>query len=154
MATIEDLQEDLSNLKPILEVYSGLLTDFKKDLSFNNKTLSHVNQEQASLLSYYDQIRVELESLMDYMELRVKEMKVKAMKKIFDNSQKSYGERILEKMAEDDPKYIDIYKKYLICKELFMKAESIVNSFEQRGYSINNITKLRLALIEDTIIYD
>ena len=48
MATIEDLQEDLSNLKPILEVYSGLLTDFKKDLSFYNKTVSLIRDENSS----------------------------------------------------------------------------------------------------------
>lgn len=155
MAIIDELQDDLSNIDTIIATYLSVLNkDLREDVSLNNKTVQFCNQEQPSLFSYYDQLRVEIEILNDYLEIKVKETRIKIIKFILEKSGKSYGERLLEKMADDHPTFMDIQKKALKVRELYLKARSAVDSFQQRGYSLNNITKIRVAAIEDTVIYD
>jgi hypothetical protein len=155
MAIIEELADDLSNLDVIISAYSSLLNkDLKTDISLKNKTLQFCNQEQPSIFSYYDQLRVEIEILNDYIEIKVKETKMKVIRLILEKSDKTYGERMLERMADDHPAFIEAQKKLLKVRELYMKAKSAVDSLQQRGYSLNNITKIRVAGIEETIIYD
>ncbi len=155
MAIIDELSEDLSNLDKIIAAYSLVLNrELKEDVSLKNKTIQLCNQEQPSLYSYYDQLRVEIEILNDYLEIKVKEIKMRVIRLIIERSDKTYGERMLERMADDHPSFIDIQKKALKVKELYMKARSAVSSFEQRGYALNNITKIRVAAIQETVIYD
>lgn len=155
MAIIDELADDLSNLDMVITTYSSVLNrELKKDVQIANKTIQLCNQEQPSLYSYYDQLRVEIEILNDYLDIKVKETKMKVIRLILDKSDKTYGERMLEKMADDHPTFVAMQKKALKTKELYMKARSAVASFEQRGYALNNITKIRVAAIEDTVIYD
>lgn len=155
MAIIDDLSEDLSNLDTIISTYSSVLNrELKQDVELKNKTIQLCNQEQPSLYSYYDQLRVEIEILNDYLEIKVKETKMKVIRLIIEKSDKTYGERMLERMADDHPSFVAIQKKALRTKELYMKARSAVSSFEQRGYALNNITKIRVAAIQDTVIFD
>lgn len=155
MSIINELNEDLSNLDEILASYSELLkNESNKDISISGKTIQYANQEQASIFSYYDQIRVELETICDFLELKGREVKAASIKSILKNSEKSYGERILEKMVDDNPKFIDIQKKILKTREVYLLAKSIVDSIEHRGYALTNITKIKVAAIEETILYD
>lgn len=155
MAILEDLQDDLSNLNDIVRAYNSALdADFKNEISLFKKTIEFCNQEQPSHYSYYDQIRVETESLYELLEIKCREVKAKAINIILRDASKSYGERIIEKMIEDNPKFIEIQKKCLTCKELYLKARSRVESFEQRGYALNNITKLRVAAVSESFVYD
>jgi hypothetical protein len=155
MAIIEELSDDLSNLDTIIATYSSVLDrELKQDVSLKNKTIQFCNEEQPSLFSYYDQLRVEIEILNDFLEIKVKESRMKAIRFILEKSDKTYGERMLEKMADDHPTYIQMQKRALKVKELYLKARSAVDSFSQRGYALNNITKIRVAAIQDTVIFD
>lgn len=155
MAIIDDLSEDLSNLDTIIATYTSVLNrELKQDVELKNKTIQLCNQEQPSLYSYYDQLRVEIEILNDFLEIKVKEAKMKAIRTILDKSDKTYSVSMLERMADDHPAYMQTQRKALKTKELYMKARSAVASFEQRGYALNNITKIRVAAIQDTVIFD
>jgi hypothetical protein len=155
MSILNELKEDLSNLHQILLSYGELLKkESIKDISVGGKTIQYANQEQASLFSYYDQIRVELETICDYIDLKCREVKAASIKSILKNSEKSYGERILEKMVDENPKFIDIQKKLIKAKEMYLLSKSIVQSIEHRGYALNNITKIKVAAIEETILYE
>lgn len=155
MAIIDDLSEDLSNLDTIIATYSSVLNrELKQDIELKNKTIQLCNQEQPSLYSYYDQLRVEIEILNDFLEIKVKETKMKTIRTILEKSDKTYSVSMLERMADDHPAYMQMQRKALKTKELYMKARSAVSSFEQRGYALNNITKIRVAAIQDTVIFD
>jgi len=155
MAIIDDLHEDLSNLDTIIATYSSVLNrELEQDVNLKNKSIQLCNQEQPSLYSYYDQLRVEIEILNDFLEIRVKEAKMKAIRTILEKSDKTYSVSMLERMADDHPAYMQMQRKALKTKELYMKARSAVSSFEQRGYALNNITKIRVAAIQDTVIFN
>ena len=154
MSILEVLNDDLSNIDKVLSAYGDLFTEAKQDISINNKTLQQANMEQASNYARFDQIRVELEIITEAAELKVNQVRMQAIRQILRDVQKTYGERMLDKMVDDNPSYIKYYKIYLKCKEMFAKSKSIVDAMSQRGYALNNITKTKVAALEETILYD
>ena len=52
----------------------------------------------------------------------------------------------------NEPAYLRMKEYLLEVKELYDKYEAVVNAYQVRGYAINNLTKLRVANIEDSII--
>jgi len=154
MSILDVLNDDLSNIDQVLAAYGDLFTEAKQDIAINNKTLQQANMEQASNYARFDQIRVELEIITELSELKVGQIKARAIRQIVKDEPNKYGERMLNSMVDDNPSYIKYYKIYLKCKEMHAKAKSIVESMSQRGYSLNNITKTKVAAIEETILYD
>lgn len=147
---IKTITKDLSNLYPVLAIIKGeLVATSKSDVSIKGKTLRHANVEHSSLLGYYDEIRVNLYALHEYLEIKLVEKKAKLIRAIVENSSHEYGERMIDKLIEDDQSYIDLKLKKLEVSEVYELSKSIVRQFEQRSYSLNNISKLVVAQAQD-----
>ena len=152
--TKSDLYQSLTDelIDEIISEYSKKIIGWDAQVQLSGKPLGIANAEQAAYASYYDQMRVELDTIKEFIEYKTRKAKVAAIKTILTHSAKSYGERILEKMAEDDPVY-DKYYSYLIrVTHIYQKTASIVESFKQRAYSLNNISKAVVAGVENTIL--
>jgi hypothetical protein len=145
------LKDDLSNLKEILRDFDTRMDNWENDLFLGGKNLERAIMGQPSYYAYYDQIKAELECLYNHVDLMANIAQAKSMRVISQNP-RLIGERNTEKMSKDDPEY----KRYALARaefeERLTKAKSIVQSFEQRGYSLNNIVKLKIALLGDITI--
>lgn len=148
------LKDDLSNLNEVLDDFDQRLSGWKEDVSLGGRNIERANMEQPAFVAYYDQIKAEAESLCNKMEMQAKVAKAKSVKTITNQSQKDHGERTVDKMADTDPAYVAKYMAYLEVKERYLKAKSVVDSLQQRGYSLNNIVKIRIAELNDITIYD
>lgn len=147
---IKTITKDLENLYSVLKIIrSELVATAKEDVSLKGKTLRQANIENASLLGYYDEIRVNLYALHEYLELRLTEKKAKLIRAIVENSSHDYGERMIDKLIEDDQSYIELKLKKIEVSEVYELSKSIVKQFDQRSYSLNNISKLVVAQAQD-----
>lgn len=133
----------------VLELVRKELDGAKKDVKIEGKTLRHANVEQPAMFGYYDEIRVHLQSLSEYLALRVAEQRAKVLKYITENSSYEYGERLKEKLVEDDPQYIKLALDKLEVDEVLEIAKSICKQFDQRGYTLGHISRLVVAQAED-----
>lgn len=140
---LKQIRKDFAYALTIIDDYEKKLKGWKSVISLDNKNIEIVNVEQSSWLAYYDEIRVHLKTMIDYFEYLLKKQKARDMKALINSSQKSMTDSMVEKLAEESQDYNDIYMIYLEIKELYMTASSIVNQFQQRGYAINNIVKIR-----------
>lgn len=143
MKRIQRIAKDLESIVESLEKYEKELYGWKDNLTLDNKNIELVNMEQVSWLGYYDEIKVQLKIMLDYMDYLLKEQKSKAMTLLYNTMQKSVSDRTIEKLAEDNKRYKNLFIIYLEVKELYMLADSIVTQLNQRAYSINNIIKIR-----------
>lgn len=144
---------ELEHIVQQLEKYEEALEDWKDRVSLDNKNIEVVNIEQSSWLAYYDEIKVQLKMMLDYMDYLLKEQKAKAMKLLYNTMQKSVSDRAIEKLAEDNKRYKNLFLIYLEVKELYTLADSIVNQLYQRAYSINNIVKIREKELEGITLH-
>ncbi len=142
----------MPNLEKILAKIDDELKTYFDDLEIKGKNIEVANVEQPSLMAYYDQIAVRCENIMDYCETIVKKVRAERMKYIRDNSSKDYTDTAIQRMIDADKDYLNVHMKYLEAKEKYDIAKSIVKSFEQRSYSLNNIVRIRENELENITI--
>lgn len=153
MSTIKKLGGDgLPNLDAVLAKFEDDLNGWANNLDILGKNIEVANVEQPSWIAYYDQIAVKLENILDYCEALVKKVRAERMKYIKDSSSKDYTDTAIQRMVDADKEYLNIYMKFLIVKEIYEGAKSIVKSFEQRSYSLNNIVRIRENELENITI--
>jgi len=140
---LKRIRKDFAHALTIINEYEKKLYGWKNNLSLDNKNIERVNIEQSSWLAYYDEIKVNLKTMVEYLEYLLKNQKAQDIRVLMRTSEKSLTDRMLDKLAEDSQDYKDIFMVYLEVKELYLIADSIVNQLYQRGYSINNIVKIR-----------
>lgn len=153
MSVIYKIKSDLSNLSAVMLSYDTKMKNFKEELRLDGRTFQQASVQQSAYSAYYDQIAQELDVMVDEMELRIKEARMKAYTNIRKVSPKDYPERTLNLMLDGDPEVLRMTRAMLEVAERLKKAKSYVKSFETRGYSINNLTKQRQAEFLNQTIY-
>jgi hypothetical protein len=111
------------------------------------------NGEQAAFIAYYDHIGDELGVMMADMDNRYKLARTKALRVIQTSSPREYTDKTLNMLIDADPSVVKHYKAFLELKERYEKTCSIVDSFRQRGFSLNNILKSREREFQNEMIY-
>lgn len=147
------IKYDLESIVDQLEKLDKALEGWQEKVSLDNKNIEVVNIEQAAWLAYYDEIKVQLKIMLDYLDYLLKQQKAKSMKLLYRTMQKSVNDRAIEKLAEDNKTYKDLFLIYLEIKECYMMADSVVNQLYQRAYSINNIVKIREKGLEGVTLH-
>lgn len=140
---LKKLRKDFAHALAIINDYEKKLSGWEKNVSLDNKNIERVNIEQSSWLAYYDEIKVNLKTMVEYFEYLLKNQKAKDIRVLMRTSEKALTDRMLDKLAEESQDYNDIFMVYLEIKELYLLADSIVNQLYQRAYAINNIVKIR-----------
>src|ERR1700757_2503143 len=129
------------------------IKDYKEHVSLRGKNIEVANVEQASYLAYYDEIRVDLKSLLAYYEVKVRESKAAAWKLINDNSQIDHSDREKDILINNNISYQKVNRIYLEIKEMHDTLDSICEQFRNRAFTLNNIVKIRTAALEDITLY-
>lgn len=140
---LKKLRKDFAHALAIINDYEKKLSGWEKNVSLDNKNIERVNIEQSSWLAYYDEIKVNLKTMVEYFEYLLKNQKAQDIRVLMRTSEKALTDRMLDKLAEESQDYNDIFMVYLEIKELYLLADSIVNQLYQRAYAINNIVKIR-----------
>jgi len=138
----------------ILDEYEKEIKDWKKDVSIANKNLRVANIEQSSHLARYDEIRVNLKSLLDYYESKVRQVRSETLQLINKKSDYAYNSTEKDKLIDSDPKYLKYNRIYLEVKELYNMLSSISEQFKNRAFMLNNLVKIHVASLEDITLYD
>lgn len=152
-SAVRKIKDDLSNLNSVLLSYDTKMKEFSENLRIDMKTYAQANSEQAGLMSYYSQLKDELDVIHDDMEIRLCVAKSNAMKKIERVANNKYTEKQLSMHIEADPDVRDTRRACGEVKERLEKAKSMVAGFMQRGYSLNNLTRIRAGEFQDDLIY-
>jgi len=152
VSKISLLEKNIKNLPAVLEQYENELEAVKDILTIKGKRLELANSEQCTWLQYYDQKRIELHTLVKYLEAKVSATRGSLFRSYTEKSQRDLSDRAKDKYIDNEKAYLTVYELFLEVKELHDHFNSVVEAFKQRGYSLNNITKIRIASLEDAEI--
>ena len=150
MSKISALGNNEENLPKILQQYEGDLASADQHLSIKGKFLEQANKENPSWQVYYDQRRVELHTILKYLDAKVQSVRGKLFRSYTESHQRELSDRAKDKYIDNEEKYLTRLHLYLEVKEVYDKYESIVNGFTARGYALNNITRARVANVHNT----
>lgn len=149
MSKIPELGDKFEHLAKIINEYQTTLEDAKEHLRLRGKTIQIANRENPTWQAYYDERRIELKTLVDYVEAQSKRVRGRLYKRFLEAYQRELDHRAIEKYIDNEDAYLRVYEVLLEIKELYGKYQSVVDAFTARGYALNNITKLRVASLED-----
>jgi len=154
MSTLKKIQEDITLIPAYLEAFDVVLLDenVKKDISIENKTPLDCNSEQGVITQKYVYCLAEARTLMDFVEIHVKQKKTILHRDLIENSKHSFTDREREKLFDDDEEYVKLQILYLEIKERHDKFKGLLDAIGSRGYALNNITKLMVEYIEKTVL--
>lgn len=152
MSLIERLGKDCKNLPNILIEYEKELEGFEAKLTIKGKNLETANAEHAGWHLYYDTRKAELYSLVKFFEGKTAAARGKLFKKYTETYNRELSDRQKDQYINNDDVYLRQLEIYLEIKEVYSKYEAVCNAFQSRGYSLNNITKIRIASLESAVI--
>ena len=152
MSRIPDLGTKFAKLPSVLAEYDSALDDVEELIRIKGKKLEGANMENPTWQSYYDQKRIELKTLTDYMDMEVARVRGKLFRSYKEGHSRELNERETNQYVNNEEAYLNMYQLYLEVKEMLEKYKAVVDAFTTRGYALNNITKIRVASLEDVIL--
>ncbi|KKM76542.1 hypothetical protein LCGC14_1379120 [marine sediment metagenome] len=152
MSIIVDAGVKFERLPQVLETYQNDLDSVEANLTLKSKKLEHANVEQPAWLSYYDERRIELRTLVKYLETKVAAKRGKLWIHFTEVYTHELGPRDKDQYINADEKYVEIHELFLEVEELYKKYDSVVEAFKARGFALRNITEIRVHSLEDAVI--
>lgn len=152
MSRIADLGDNAEKLSSVLEEYEKALTGVEEVIEIKGKKLEHANRENPTWQLYYDQKRIELSTIVKYLELQINRVRGKHFVRFTETYQRELSDRAKDKYIDNEANVLAWNELYLEAKELYDKYQAVCDAFQSRGYALNNITKIRVASLEDAYI--
>jgi len=149
---LQILEDNLANLPTILAEYETELNKAESLLEIKGRTLERANVEQSSWQYFYDVRKRELGSILKYLNMRVEKTRAKLFRSYVETHNRELSDRTIDKYVNNEEAYLSMYQLYLEVSELYEKYDAVVEAFRSRGYALNNITKIRVASLEDVTI--
>jgi hypothetical protein len=150
--TLDLIIKDIANVDSVLQYYRDELVDFNTHLQIQYKRIDTAVIEQAGWYSFYDTKRAELKIIYEYMELKLATIHSIKWQKFTEKHDRALTQKDKEVYIKHDVDYINMSILVLHTKEVYEQYMSIVDSFKMRGYSLNNLTKLKTTNQEDWVI--
>lgn len=152
MTGLELLKQDLNNIPIIVEKYTEEYQRFKDELKLKGRSLQKANTEQPGLLSFYDEKRIELRSIVTYLEIQRDREYGKLWAQYTENYSRDLSVKDKEHYIKYETSYVTLRKLILEVDEIYQLFESAVESFKARGYALNNLTRLVAAEAQDYLL--
>ncbi len=152
MTIITNVGEKFQKLASVLSEYDKELDEVEERLSLKNKTIERSNMENPTWMSFYDQKRIELKVLNNFMDMKVDQTRGRLFMRYRENHQVTLNATEINQYINNEDAYIDMCNFRFEVQEVYEKYKQVIEAFKTRGYALNNITKLRVASLEDAIL--
>ena len=152
MSLISRLGENYKNLPDILAEYEKGLEFVEDKIKIEGKRLEVANHQHASEQFYYESRKADLHQLLKYFEGKTAAARGMLFRKYTEKYSRELSDRQKDKYIDNEEEYLKQYEIYLEIKHIYEQYEAVCNAFLSRGYALNNITKIRVASLEDVII--
>lgn len=149
--SLEKLEKKADVIR-LLPGYEEQALGYKEHLAIEGKTLQEACVENSVWFAYYDERRIEVNSMLKFMLAEMEAIKGKVIKNLTEGYRVSLGIREKEFYLANDPEFKEARKIYLQVEEIRDKFVSITEAFKNRGYDLRNITNARVAALENTLL--
>jgi len=151
MSLIEQVK-DLSKLPDVLNAFKDDLESIKQQVVIKGRTLGDTNRDYPSWLFYAASRKTELKILVDYMNAEVDRVRGKLFRSYTENHQINLSDRAKDKYIDNEPAYLNMNELLLEVREIHEQFGDAVKALEAVGYALNNITKSKVAEVNDFML--
>jgi len=143
--------QDIANIPDCIVLYENELdlarveTGLKGNLEKNASNLPGIVEKRFGQLQ-------EIEAILEYLNIELRRMRSKFFKQYLESYQRALSSRDVEKYVDGEADVVDMEKIINEFALLRNKWLGILKGLDQKQWQITNITKLRVAGMEDASI--
>ena len=145
------ISKDISKIPEALDYYNDQLLQAKKEIRIFG-SLEKAAAEMPGLVEQrFNQLQ-ELEAILEYLNIELRRLRSTFFKKYLENYQRALSSRDVEKYVDGEADVVDMEK--IINEFALMRNKwlGITKGLDQKQWQITNITKLRVAGMEDATL--
>lgn len=139
---------NLGKIPGQIALYEQLVDAAEPLFQLKGRTLGEAIAQHAQDLMFYDITLQECKTIEDVIKMKVDEIESKLYRKYNEGMQRALGQRDIVAYIKGDPEYVAAYEILLEVAHVKRQLESIVEALKTMGWSLSNITKLRIAQLE------
>lgn len=147
--------QDPDDFSPVLEAIDYFDAQYAQactEVDVRGRRLEEIEKQLPGIVGYrYAQLQ-ELESIMDYLEIREKAVLGTKRRHYLEHYNRALSDRMVEKFAEADQEVIAIAELRNHVAAVRNRFVALSRQHEYLHFQLGNVTKLRVAGIEDAIL--
>lgn len=147
-----DDAELFPQLLSIISTYENFVEEAEPLFKIDGKKLEEVCRTLPKNLSVYDRRYQEMKTLEEWMVVKRDKIQSKLWKKFLEGYPRALASKDIQMYIQGDAEYVEFTEIMLEVANIKAKLQSIVKAFEQLGWMVGHITKLRIAELQDTVL--
>lgn len=136
----------------VLGYYLEIYKKAEQDIDINGKTLQEACMEQPSLYLYYYDKLCELKRLSSDVQIEIDRLKSKHTIRYNEHHTIDLGLSLINKYIESEAEIVKAKRTLAEVDEVKNKFEAVKEAFISRGYQLNNVTRQRVAMVEEGLL--
>lgn len=148
----EDDNAFFSGVTDILIEYQTLVNNAEPLFQIEGKKLDSVCQVLPKNLYLYNRYFLDMKTLEEYLIIKRNQIQAKLWKKYVEGYPKALATKDIQNYILGDADYVALSRVIIEVQDLKEKFKAITEAFEQMNWQLSNITKLRIAEIQETIL--
>ena len=142
---------DISNVPDCIVWYEDQLENARIECGLKGNLEKNASALPGIVEKRFGQLQ-EIEAILDYLNIELRRTRTKFFKKYLENYQRALSSRDVERYVDGEADVVDMEKIINEFALLRNKWLGILKGLDQKQWQITNITKLRVAGMEDASI--
>ena len=139
---------DISTLPDFVLFYEKELLEAKKETGINGSVERHLRDLPGITEHRFNQLQ-EIEAILNYLNIELRRLRSSYFKKYLENYQRALSSRDVDRYVDGEADVVDYEKIINEFALLRNKWLGVLKALDQKQWQITNITKLRVAGMED-----
>ena len=135
-----------------LDRFEEILEEKAPVLELDGKKLESLCKEHPQNVFFFRKKAYELKCIEEIFITKRDKIFSEHWKKLNENNKKILSQKDIGTYIQAEPDYIDAHELVLEIQYIRKKFDSVCEALDAMGYALNNITKIRIAELEDIII--
>jgi len=142
------VSNDISRIPDAIQYYESELVDARLEVKIKG-SIEKAAAEMPGIIEHRFRQLQELEAILNYLNIELRKLRSSFFKKYLENYQRALSSRDVEKYVDGESAVVDyelLINEFALIRNKWL---GILKSLDSKGFSINNIIKLRAAGMED-----
>lgn len=145
------ISQDISKIVDAVDFYEHELLTAKQEVKITGNLEKAAAAMPGIVEHRYNQLQ-DIEAILEFLNIKQRKIRSTYFKKYLENYQRALSSRDVEKYVDGEDEVFDfelLINEFALLRNKWL---GITKALETKGFAINNITRLRVAGIEDASI--
>ena len=151
MGWYSEVSRDVNKIPQAIQHFESELIDARKEIKLTGNLEKSASAMPGIVEHRFNQLQ-EIEAILNYLNIELRRLRSLFFKKYLENYQRALSSRDVEKYVDGEADVVDYEKIINEFALLRNKWLGVLKALDQKQWQITNITKLRVAGMEDATL--